>query len=188
MVRRQSRVLTEYDEDSQQGQRHDGRSEVRDRSLGKRDPDHGGAEQIDARQRKREPEAASGEPELTAEPSLSRGEDAQAEDNQKREADQESPHRRQCPRKAWRGPRPAKKAVAIADPVNSKTTVEASESSRRSARPWGPLAQLAERRADNAEVRGSSPRRPTTNANSANTGCSARRCRVPGHSSLHKPC
>jgi hypothetical protein len=26
----------------------------------------------------------------------------------------------------------------------------------------GPLAQLAERRADNAEVRGSSPRRPTT--------------------------
>ena len=49
----------------------------------------------------------------------------------------------------------------MSDPVNSKTTARGSGSSRRSARP-GPLAQLAERRADNAEVRGSSPRRPTT--------------------------
>ncbi len=48
----------------------------------------------------------------------------------------------------------------MADPVNSKTTAGGSNP-RVAGRVPGPLAQLAERRADNAEVRGSSPRRPT---------------------------
>ena len=88
-------VLAKHDVHGQERNREDRRSEVCGPPFGKGDPDHPGADQVHGDQGQREPEAASGEPELAPQPASSKREDRQAEDDQQGEPDQESSHRRQ---------------------------------------------------------------------------------------------